>query len=162
LKGRVKKIPSNINYNELFLDTHKFDEKTLHKDRPNNNLDDFFDIVKKNEEINKFTTQTDHKVTSTVKEQMKKESLPKTKEDLLFFDEHEIKYNVNNNNEIDFNLEFLKNNKTVKNSLDQNIQDNINKPPIEFYDESVRLINKLKNSGAFKITDLAKEKNMIK
>jgi hypothetical protein len=162
LKGRVKKIPSNVNYNELFLDTHKFDEKTLHKEVPNNNLDDFLNIVNKKEEINKFTNQTDNKITTTKKEQMRKESLPRTKEDLLFFDEQEIKYNTNNNNEIDFNLDFLKNIKTVKNSIGQNTLDNMNKIPNESCDESIRLINKLKNSGAFKITDLAKEKNMIK
>ena len=118
--------------------------------------------MKKKEEINQFGNQTGNKGTDLVKEQMKKESLPRTKEDLLFFDEQEIKYNMKNNNEIDFNLEFLKNTKTIKNSLDQNIQDNMNKPPNESPDDSVRLINKLKNSGAFKITDIAKEKNMIK
>lgn len=162
MKGRVKKIPSNVNYNELFLDIHKFDEKTLIKEKTYNDLDNFLDIVKKKEEINKLTCESDIKGTLPNKEQTKKEILPKTNGDLLFFDEQDIKFNTTNNNDIDFNLEFLKNTKTIKNCFYKNIDDVNNKPPIESCDESVRLINKLKNSGAFKITNLTKEKSYIK
>jgi len=160
LKGRVKKIPSTINYNELFLDTNKYDEKisNIGKDNNNshnNNLDDFLSLVQKKEEYNKMFE--DHNKQTNINKRVPQSTLPKSKQDLLFFDEPDNKFNFeSNNHEIDYNLEFLKKNDNAKDVIvNKNIDGgDSNKEVIADDNESVRLINKLKNSGAFKIANV--------
>jgi hypothetical protein len=56
LKGRVKKIPNNINYNELFVNKEKLRKKNKQKEIKapeviNNNFNDFLDKVKEKEDV---------------------------------------------------------------------------------------------------------------
>lgn len=156
MKGRVKKVPIAVNYNELFVDTNKYEDNLSNNKKAQNNLDDFLDIVKKNEEFNnlqdnKKNINEESNVDYPIKHNS---SLPKTKQDLLFFDEPELKFNLKNcTNEIDFNLEFLKNTKTYKNLVEIKNDESHTQPKQEIIkdNESERIINKLKNSGAFKI-----------
>ena len=72
--------------------------------------------------------------------------LPRSKDDLLFFDECHEKQ------EIDDNFEFLKDLK--KDLIPQKVEQT--KPIIEETSESDKIINRLRNNGSFSLTEISK------
>jgi len=105
------------------------------------------DIVHRKEEFNKFVCDTISKENTFLQvPQPQVKDIPKGNHDLMVFEDHEV--NFNKKEEIDYNLEFLK----------RTPNENTNPVPKEEDNESVRIINKLKCSGAYKITDMTMKK----
>jgi len=144
LKGRVKKIPDNVNYNEMFssanLDnSQNLDEKSiLHPNQNNLNIiNKFFD---NNQQCNE---QQSKEIESNKKSTEKniKCPLPRNRNDLLFFNELDEKVQEKESN-IDYDLNFLKKEEPEGKT--------------EEVSESEKLIIKLTNSGQFSQTEISK------
>jgi len=86
IKGRKKKIPSNINYNDLFTNIKSEREPTVTQDKDNDTsltIEEFFDKVKMNE---KYMSQDHTTLTEQLPIRINNCSLKNSKGDLLFFD----------------------------------------------------------------------------
>jgi len=87
LRGRVKKVPNTINYNELLFEyeNNAKNEKSISSEKNNqtNKIDDFIEQVKNKE----FYDKNKENEISPNEGQLKKNinPLPRTNQDLIFF-----------------------------------------------------------------------------
>lgn len=134
-KGRVKKVPRNINYSELFVNNEITSEKIEKQERKETaNIIDLFENLKPFQNEEALSTNNEPLQTSGMK------ALPRNRNDLLFFDD------IQEKEEIDDNLEFLKEMK----------KENIKEEPKIEETEAEKLIARLRNSGSFHQTEISR------
>jgi len=110
LKGRIKKIPNIINYNEMFINNNGIFEKKLEeKENMQANQTNLNIINKFFDNNSQFNAKSNDEESNKIKiEENKKRPLPRSRDDLLFFNELEENNQESNNNLIDYDLHFLK------------------------------------------------------
>ena len=141
LKGRIKKVSKNINYNELFTSIE--DIKPIDKKENLASNDNVLDLYTN---LGFTENRNNNKLSDENRKPSANNPLPRSKDDLLFFDECHEKQ------EIDDNFEFLKDLK--KDLIPQKVEQT--KPIIEETSESDKIINRLRNNGSFSLTEISK------
>jgi len=146
LKGRVKKVPRNINYGELFINLENNQNNnnisTLKIENNACNLNDFIEKCDKTHNnannVNKSFTVDNYA--------LEKKPLAKTKDDLLFFEDV-----IDEPKEvIDTNMEFLIKDVKITPTIVEKTENE--KEPTD----SEKLMARLRNSGNFHQTEISK------
>jgi len=149
LKGRIKKIPNIINYNEMFINNNGIFEKLEEKENMQANQTNLNIINKFFDNNSQFNAKSNDEESNKIKiEENKKRPLPRSRDDLLFFNELEENNQESNNNLIDYDLHFLK--KEEKEEKEEK------KEIVEEISETQKLIIKLTNSGQFRQTEISR------